>query len=452
MSSQPRPSSGPKQHFLSVDEARERILRHFQPLPPRRLPLLETLGLVLAEPIQAHEAVPPFTNSAMDGYAVRATDTAGASRDRPVTLRIVGEAPAGGAAPRWRTDTPRQYLEPGTAVRVMTGALLPPGADAVVRFEETDEADGASAARDIVKVFRPVRSGENVRPAGEDIPAGTTVLSPGLVLGPAHLGMLAALGYTWVLVHPRPKVAILATGDEVVPPDYPLAPGQIRNSNSYVLAALVTQTGGLPYLIGIAADHESDLERCLRAASGADLILTSGGVSQGDYDRVKEYLRVRGRFEIWQVRIKPGKPMAFGFVDEVPVIALPGNPVASVVAFLQFARPAILRLLGRRDLDPLRVRATLTQRVENSGRRRHYVRARLERQGSELLVTPVPNQGAGVLSGLAAGNCLAIIPEDWAEAPAGSEVEVELYDPAVVREILSPPTISAAAREECRPA
>ena len=435
MTATTRSASGPAQRLLSVDEARERILSHFHPLPPRRLPLLEALGLVLAEPIVAHESVPPYTNAAMDGYAVRATDTLGASREQPVELRVIGEAPAGGAAPRWR-DGARHAVEPGTAVRVMTGAPLPPGADAVVRFEETDEATNQRPIRDAVRIYRPIRPGENVRPAGEDITAGSLVLSPGTVLGAPHIGLLAALGHTWVLVHPQPNIAILATGDEVMPPDYPLQPGQIRNSNSYVLAALVTQCGGRPHLIGIATDDEAELERRLRAAAGADLILTSGGVSQGDYDRVKEYLQARGRFELWQVRIKPGKPMAFGFIDGIPVIALPGNPVASVVAFLQFARPAILRLLGRGDLEPIRLRARLTQRVDNSGQRRHFVRARLERQGSEYLVTPVPNQGAGVLSGLVAGNCLAIIPEDWSEAPAGCEIEVEVYDPLALRDIL----------------
>ncbi len=445
---QPRPTL--PQHLLGVDEARQRILEHFAPLPPRRVPLLDALGLVLAEPICAQESVPPFTNAAMDGYAVRADDTGGASRERPVRLRIVGEAPAGGATTRWRTDR-TQRVEAGTAVRVMTGAVLPPGADAVVRFEETDEVDDPSPVRETVSIFRPVSAGENVRPAGEDIRAGTTVLHPGTILGPAHLGILAALGRTWVLVHPRPEVAILATGDEVVPPDYPLYPGQIRNSNSYTLAALVRQTGGIPRLIGIAADQEADLEARLRAARGADLILTSGGVSQGDYDRVKEFLRARGRFEIWQVRIKPGKPMAFGFIDGVPVIALPGNPVAAVVAFLQFARPALLRLLGYPELEPLRVRAVLTRRIDNSGQRRHFVRATVEVRDGTLLVTPVPNQGAGVLSGLVAGNCLAIIPEDWPEAPAGSLVEVEFYEPSQVYRLLATRMLNATIPEGSPP-
>ncbi len=433
-------SSGPRQQFISVDEARQRILDHFVALPPRRLPLLEALGLVLAESVWAHEPVPPFTNSAMDGYAVRAADTVGASPDRPVTLRVIGEAPAGGA--RLRPHSPNAgnlAVQPGTAVRIMTGAVLPFGADAVVRFEETDEADTENlrGRRETVTIRRAVLPGENVRPAGEDIPSGSLVLQAGTVLGPAHLGILAALGHTWVLVHPRPHVAILATGDEIVPPDRPLEPGQIRNTNSIVLAALVLQTGGIPHLIGIASDQDSDLERHFHLARDADLILTSGGVSQGDYDRVKEFLRRRGRFEIWQVRIKPGKPMAFGFIDETPVIALPGNPVASVVAFLQFARPALLRLLGRSELEPLRVRATLTQRVDNRGQRRHFVRAQVEAQNGRLFVTPVPNQGSGVLTGLARGNSLAVIPEEWSEAPAGSEVEVELYDMATAAALLA---------------
>lgn len=414
--------SADTRRMLSVDEARERILKHCSPLPPERVPLLQAFGLVLAEAVQAEEPVPPFTNSAMDGYAVRALDTLGASSEHPVWLRVVGQVAAG---------QPRSIsVTSGTAVRIMTGAVLPPGADAVVRFEDTDEVDSPSPNkhRTHVAVRRAASQGENVRPAGEDIPVGRVIFEPGTVLGPAHIGILAALGRSWVLAHRRPRVAILATGDEVVPPDQPLLPGQIRNSNSYTLACLVQQYGGEPRLLGIAADQEHELHQRLRAAHGADLLLTSGGVSQGDYDRVKDFLRSAGHFEIWQVRIKPGKPMAFGTINGIPVIALPGNPVASVVAFLQFARPAILRLQGRQDLQPVRVRATLTKRVDNRGSRRHFVRATLEVRGGQLLVTPVPYQGAAVLSGLIYGNSLAVIPEEWSEAQPGSQVEVEVYD------------------------
>lgn len=432
--------SGTTQTMMSVDEARERILACFAPLTPRRTPLLDALGLVLAEPIIARESIPPFTNSAMDGYAVRASDTRGACPDRPAELRVIGEAPAGTPSPRWFIDEAIPLrIESGMAIRIMTGAVLPPGADAVVRFEDTDESDtpSTSRSRGVVRVRREITTGENVRHAGEDILAGSIVFEPGTVLGPAHLGLLASLGYSWVLVHPRPRIGILATGDEVVPIDWPLEPGQIRNSNSTVLAALVHQTGGIPKLVGIAADREEDVARHLQYTHDADLILTSGGVSLGDYDRIKEFLRARGRFEIWQVRIKPGKPMAFGFVADTPVLALPGNPVAAVVAFLQFARPAILRLLGRADLEPIRVRARLTKPVENRGRRRHFVRALLHRRSGELWVTPVPQQGSGILSSLVHGNCLAVIPEEWSEAPVGSEVTVELYDPSIAAAIFA---------------
>ncbi len=290
---------GPALHMISVDEARERILAALDALPPVRLPLLESLGLVLAERIIATEAVPPFTNSAMDGYAVRAADTQGASENRPVELRIIGEAPAGSARPHYQAEAP-EVLVPGTAIRIMTGAVLPEGADAVVRFEDTDEIDSPHPKgwRPFVRIRRSVAPGENVRPAGEDIRPGSVIMEPGTCLGPAHVGLLAALGRTWVLVHPRPRVAILATGDEVVPPDRPLEPGQIRNSNSFTLACLVRQFGGVPVLIGIASDQESDLRRRLGAARGAHLILSSGGVSQGDYDRVKEYLSTYGTFEV----------------------------------------------------------------------------------------------------------------------------------------------------------
>jgi len=412
--------------LLSVDEVRERLLGAVQPLPPVRIPLLDAIDLVLADSVVAGQDVPPFTNSAMDGYAVRASDTIAAGPDSPVTLRVVAEVPAG--------TPPAVAVRPGEAARIMTGASLPQGADAVVRFEDTDEWCTVERARpdrlrSLIRIFRRITPGENVRLAGEDITAGQQVLPAGTVLRPACIGLLASLNLRWVTVHRRPRVAILATGDEVVDLGPPLWPGQIRNSNNYTLAALVKQTGGEPILLGVVRDDPDDIRLRLRQARGVDLILTSGGVSIGDYDLVKHVLQAEGRIELWQVRIKPGKPMAFGWIGGVPLLGLPGNPVAAFVAFVQFGRPMLLKLLGYREWRLPVVRARLMAPCENRGRRRHFVRVSVERRGDEWVARPVGAQGSGILSSLALANGLAVIPEAWSEAPTGAIVDVQLLDP-----------------------
>lgn len=411
--------------LLGVDEARERVLAAVEPLPPTRVRLLDALGLVLAEPVYATHDVPPFTNSAMDGYAVRAVDTAGATSSAPIVLTVVAEIPAG--------TRPGVTIGPGQAARIMTGAVLPLGADAVVRFEDTDEwdtlLDGDQRGRPArIRIYRPARSGENVRAAGEDITAGQLVLPAGTVLQPAALGLLASLNQQWVAVHRRPRVGILATGNEVVDPGHPLLPGQIRNSNNTVLAALVRQFGGEPIVLGVARDEPDDIRMRLRSAHSLDLIVTSGGVSIGDYDVVKDVLRAEGAVELWQVRIKPGKPMAFGHVGGVPLLGLPGNPVAAFVAFVQFGRPALLKMLGHRDWRMPTVRARLLAPCENRGRRRHFVRVLVERRDGELVAQPVGEQGSGILTSVALANGLAVVPEEWREAPAGAVVDVQLLD------------------------
>ncbi|HET7035468.1 MAG TPA: gephyrin-like molybdotransferase Glp, partial [Thermomicrobiaceae bacterium] len=405
--------------LLGVDEARERILAALAPLPPERLPLLDALGLVLSEDIVADVDIPPFRNSAMDGYAVRAANTAGATPEHPAVLRVVGEVPAGAA--------PELTVGPGESVRIMTGALVPEGADAVVRFEETDELEHPGS-RERVSVQRAVGRGANVRAAGEDVARGSVVLPAGTDLGAAELGLLAALNYARAPVHRPPRVAILSTGDELVPAGVPLAAGQIRDSNSILLAALVKQLGAQPLSLGAARDDVDEIRRRLARARGADLLLTSGGVSVGDFDLVKRVLRQEGHIDLWQVRIKPGKPMAFGCIGETPLIGLPGNPVAALVAFLQFARPAIQRMLGRVDWSPPLARARLACPLENRGRRRHFVRGVVEHCGDALLARPAGPQGAATLSSVARANCLIIIPEEWDHAPAGAEVDIELLD------------------------
>jgi len=408
--------------MLGVDEARAHILSAIQPLPVIDLPLDDALGLVLAEPVTADRPLPPFANSAMDGFAVCAADTAGASEDAPVQLRVIGTAAAGSPS--------IGAVEPGTAIRIMTGAPTPPGADAVIRFEETDEnARSGPEQRAGIGIRRAACPGENIRPAGEDVATGQQVLAPGAVLRPAELGLLAALGRTTAPVHRRPRVAILSTGDEVVDPGAPLGPGQIHNSNGPMLAALVRQAGGEPLPLGVARDSAAELTERLDQARNADLILTSGGVSTGDYDLVKDVLRMQGTIELWQVRLKPGKPLAFGHLGPTPLIGLPGNPVAAAVAFLQFARPAIRTLLGHPVLDLPTVPATLLDRIENRGGRRHFVRVRIERDAERgytaRLVGP---QGAGLLSSLVLANGLLIVPEEMTVAEPGAVLPVQLLD------------------------
>ncbi|HET8626379.1 MAG TPA: gephyrin-like molybdotransferase Glp [Thermomicrobiales bacterium] len=408
--------------MLGVDEALARVLAGVAPLPAERAPLLDALGRVLAEDVVADADIPPFRNSAMDGYAARAADLAGASRERPARLRVVAEGPAGYA--------PRGAVEAGTAIRIMTGAPLPPGADTVVRFEDTDEAPGRArggGAPGTVGVLVTQGPWVNVREAGEDIRCGATVLRAGTPLRPAEIGVLASLNRATVPVHRRPVVALVATGDEVVDVGGPaLRPGQIRNSNSYALAALVRRYGGVPRVLGVARDDVAELTALLTAARDADLIVSSGGVSVGDYDMVKDVLRAEGRIALWQVRMKPGKPLAFGHLGERPFLGLPGNPVAAFVSFELFGRPLLLRLLGHRDVRKPTVRARLLEAVENRGGRRHYVRATVARAADGLVARPTGEQGSGVLTALARCDGLLVVPDGVRRLAAGDEVEVAM--------------------------
>lgn len=409
--------------MLRVEEAREQVLAAVDPLEPVELPLLEASGLVLGEDVVATDDVPPFRNSAMDGYAVRHVDTAGASPEQPVRLTVVGEIAAGIDA--------QITLEPGQAVRIMTGAVMPAGGDAVVRFEETDERD-AGPRRRTVEIRRAARQWDNVRHAGEDIQAGTVVLPRGVVLRPAMIGLLASLNRATVRVHRRPRVGILSTGDEVIDLGPELKPGQIRNSNTYTLAAMIRDYGGEPVLLGVARDQRDAIREKLVKARDVDLLVTSGGVSLGDFDLVKDVLQAEGEVALWQVRIKPGKPMAFGRIGDVPLLGLPGNPVAAFVAFLQFGRPALLKMLGHTDWSIPTLRARLLAGHENRGRRRHFVRGVVERRGDEYVTWPCGLQGAGVLRSVVESNCLIVLPETWDHARPGDEVEVQLLDPQSV--------------------
>ncbi len=410
--------------MLSVERALEIVLRAFHPLPPEETPILESLGRVLAQDVYSEVDIPPHANSAMDGYALLATDTIGASPNNPRRLRVIGNLAAG-----YVSD---QQVVPGTAIRIMTGAPIPPGADAVIRFERTAQHG------EWVEVLSEVKAGQNVRYAGEDVRRGELVLSRGTRIRPQEIGMLAALGHRTVQVIRRPRVAILATGDELVGVDEPLTPGKIRDSNSYSNAAQVLKYGGIPVLLGIARDDIADLQAKIRdgLAQGVDLLLTSGGVSVGDFDVVKRVLAAEGEITFWRVRMKPGKPLAFGQIRvhtggeerNVPVLGMPGNPVSVMVSFELFARPAILTMLGIVDLERPTVEAVLTDEIPHKDERRHYVRVRVERRDGNYYASLTGAQGSGILSSMVKANGLAIIPEEWDHAPAGARVRVMLFD------------------------
>jgi len=393
---------------LSVEEALEQILATVRVLEPERVPILEALGRVLAEEVAADRDIPPLPNSAMDGYAVRAADVA----HIPARLRVIAEAPAGRLCPA--------EVAPGTAVRIMTGAPIPAGADTVIPFEHTRTDD------EWVEVLREVRPGANVREAGEDVRAGQVVLNPGRVLRPQEIGMLAALGRTEVAVVRRPRVAILATGDEVVPPWETPGPGQIRDANSYTVAAQVRRYGGIPLILGIVRDEEALVREGIRRALAerADLIVTSGGVSIGDFDLVKGVLATEGEMRFWSLNMKPGRPLAFGIVGGVPLVGLPGNPVAAMIATELFVRPAVLKMQGFTDWPWPELRARLTDPITRKDGRRHYLRVRLRETDGGWEATLTGDQGSGILYSLVQADGLAVIPEDVNHLPAGAEVRV----------------------------
>ena len=407
----------------SVEEARDDLLRSFGPLPAESVALSASLGRVVAADLQADIDVPPFANSAMDGYAVRGADVERASTDRPVTLRIVGEVPAGG--------TTTAQVEPGTAIRIMTGAPLPGGADTIVQFEETDEArPDMLRQQDRVRIFTAVPVGASVRAAGEDITAGALIVPRGTLIGAAEIGVLATIGAAQVPVYRRPRVAILATGDELVDVDQRPGPGQIRNANGYANAAQVREAGGEPLQLPITRDTEAELHARIDEALawGADLFLTSGGVSVGDYDVVKNVLTQRGQMSFWRVKMKPGKPVVFGSIEGVPLLGLPGNPVSAMVVFELFGRPALLKMQGRAGWQRPTIQAIFTGTLRDRAERRQYVRVRIEQRDGTFLAHLTGEQGSGVLTSMMLADGLMIVPEGMSEVTAGTRLPVLMLD------------------------
>ena len=400
--------------MISVDNALEQILGAINPLRLEKVAILEALGRVLGENITSDRDIPPLPNSAMDGYALRFEDTLGASREKPAVLNVIDDVPAG----RVSTKT----VGPGQAVRIMTGAPIPAGTDAIVRVEDT-EKDG-----DRVRVFVAVRKGLDIRPAGEDVKKGELVIPKGKVIRPAEVGMLAALNRSDVAIHRRPKVAILSTGDELVDIGGKLAPGMIMNSNSYSLAAQVAECRAVPLRLGIARDTREDLVSKFEEAKGADLIVTSGGVSVGDYDLVKDVMGELGAMRFWTVAMRPGRPLAFGVIGGVPVFGLPGNPVSVMVSFEEFVRPAILKMSGFKNLFRPSVKAVLKEGLQKKAGFRHFLRAVVELKEGKYYVVTTGEQGSGILKSMVMANGLIVLPEDVTSLMAGDEVAVQLID------------------------
>ena len=412
--------------MLEVEDAFARIIAHFAPLDAVELPALECLGLALAEDVTSPLNLPPLANSAMDGYAVLHADIAAADATPP-TLSVTSAVAAGQVS----EDT----VTAGNAIRIMTGAPVPNGADTVVPFEETDEIDRRRSGQplDAIVIHKALPLGSNVRPAGEDVSAGDLVLPAGTIIRPAEAGVMASLGLTRARVIRRPVVAVLSTGDELTPAGETLTPGHIYDSNSSSVAAAVIAAGGTPRVIGIARDTLDDLHRCIDAAADADLLVTSAGVSKGDYDMVKDVLEQRGDMNFWSVRMRPAKPLAFGLLrrpdgSPLPLLGLPGNPVSALLAFEMFGRPAVRRMLGRDLLARPTVEGVLTGPIFNSDGRRVYARVAVERRNGAWYATPTGPQGSNILTSLSKANGLAVCPADLPRKDAGQAVKIIMLD------------------------
>ncbi len=405
--------------YLTVQEALAAVLDGVSVLAAERVALPEALGRVLAEPVTARDSLPPFANSAMDGYALRAADTAVV----PVTLQVIGDVAAG--------TVPDVTVTPGTAARIMTGAPLPNGADAVVPVEDTDEVwrSRERPLPETIQIRRAVGSGDYTRHPGDDIEAGQTVIRAGHLIRPQEIGVLASLGVAQVNVIRRPRVGILATGDELIGVAEPLRPGKIRNSNSYTQAAQVVALGAIPVPLGIARDSEADVRAKLQAGldAGVDLFVSSAGVSVGAYDVVKAVLDESGDVNFWRVRMRPGKPLAFGAYQGVPYLGLPGNPVSAMVSFERFARAAIRKMAGHTRLERPQLPVTLQDEIRSDGRE-SYIRGVVWREEGRYLAQTTGHQGSHIMTSLVKANALLIVPENVTRVPAGAEITAWMLD------------------------
>jgi len=411
------------EEYLSVSAALKIVLESVQVLPAEPVFLMDALNRILSEPVVAQHDLPPFANSAMDGFAIRSEDVDKASQDNPTRLKVVADIAAG--------QSPETVLEIGSAARITTGAPIPPGADAVIPVEDTDEQwrDRSRPLPASIQIYREVNPGAYVRLPGEDIKAGTQVLTPGSVLRPQELGLIASLGYQKVSVIRQPKIGILATGNELVDVGQSLGPGQIRNSNSYTQAAQVLVCNAKPVILGVANDSEGSVRERLRSGidRGVDLIISSAGVSVGAYDVVKSVLEADGDVLFWRVRMRPGKPLTFGFYQGAPYLGLPGNPVSAMVSFDRFARPAILKMSGYRQLERRGVTVVIEDEIHSDGRE-SYLRAVVTKENGVYRASIFGGQGSHMLSSLVGANALVKVPEKIEYVRAGSRLEAIMID------------------------
>jgi len=408
--------------MLSVQDALARILKEIHPGQTESVGLSDAYHRILAEQVVSLEDLPPFDNSSMDGFAVHAADTTGASRTTPKCLPVVGDIPAG--------SNPAHAIQPGQVMRIMTGAPMPDGADAVVQVEETNASyDPGSRLPEEIEIYLQVEPHTNTRPAGMDIRKGEVLMSPGQTLTPSEVGLLASIGMTSVAVYRKPRVAVFATGDELVPPDQPLGPGKIRESNSYVLTGLICQAGGIPVVLSTSPDRPEEIRQRLEQAfsSQVDLIITSAGVSMGVYDYVRQVVEENGSLDFWKVNMRPGKPMAFGQYRGIPLVGLPGNPVSSYVGFLVFVQPIIQKMSGMLEQPRKIIRAILDQPLHSDGRET-YLRGIVTHQPDGPHAHLTGHQGSGNLFSLVQANALLIVPSGVKSLAERSEVNAWLLD------------------------
>ena len=409
--------------LLSVTEAQTRVLTFFKPVDTEMTPLSRSAGRILAEDIGAPGDMPLFDNSSMDGFAVKAADVEHASQDTPAKLHIVADIPAGTVV--------NIKIQPGQAARIMTGASLPEGADAVVPVEDTDFSPSLSTGLPgnpiplEVNVYKGTRRGAWVRPRGQDLRKGQVLLQKGRRLQPQDVGILASIGKSMVSVYRKPRVALFSSGDELVQPGEPLGPGQIYDSNQYVLAAMLEDAGAQVLQLGAASDDPQQIEALLSQAivQKADLIVTSAGVSVGAFDFVRQVIEARGRLDFWRVNMRPGKPLAFGLYDNIPLIGLPGNPVSAFVGCRIFVLPAVRILSGETFTFPKLDKATLSEAIESDGRE-SYLRAFVEDRDGKLVASLTGHQGSGNLFSLVQANALLIVPSGVKSLPSGSQVNI----------------------------
>ena len=409
--------------LMSVAEARQKMLRAFSALTPEFVELDQAYGRVLAEAVRAIHDFPHFDNSSMDGFAVRHEDTTAASPSAPVSLTVISDIPAGTVS--------SLTLGHGQAMRIMTGAPMPAGADGVVPVEETilPESYTGNSMGYPVRITKAVHAGENVRARGGDVHAGEVVLEAGRWLKAHDVGLIAMLGWREVTVHRRPVIAVLSTGDELIPPGSAWSPGKIYESNIYMVGTMVEKYGGKLVSLGIAPDQPEAVKSALDRAveQQVDLILSTAGVSVGEFDYVRRVVEAYGSLEFWRVNMRPGKPLAFGWYRGVPFAGLPGNPVSAFTGFEVFVRPAILKMLGVRGLQRKTIRVKTLERIVSDGRE-SYVRAIVEPEADEWTARVIPNQGSGNLRSLVQANALLLVPSGVKSLPIGALVDAWLLD------------------------